>query len=210
MALPRMLQLAHSTDNTTIVENNQIATAKDIAINGNLEDLASARGQIGDARRLRIADFNEFTKAGIYRAEWGGENPGINGPATGIVNGMVHVDTWTNATTGSYDCRQTIFRLGTPGSNDWHIYTRETMGGGRTWSPWRWILTDASLGDGLRFSGGIISVPEYEGAYRPAAVQPHDCGILELLMGARRGESVAPQARGQAVLLAEGTLQEQL
>ena len=35
--------------------------------------------------------------------------------------------------------------------------------------------------------------------------------VLALLpLGARRGESVAPQARGRAVLLAEGTLQEQL
>lgn len=148
---------------TTQANAEGVVTAKDVAIGGDASDLASARGQIGDARLVRIADFNEFTKAGIYRAGWGGENAGINGPATGIVNGIVHVDTYTT-TSGSSECRQTIFRLGTPGSNDWHIHTRESMDNGRTWSPWRWILTDASLGDGLRFSGGIISVPEYEGA----------------------------------------------
>lgn len=151
-------------DGVTVIANaSGEAVAKDLAIGGDASDLASARGQIGDARLVRIADFNEFTKAGIYRAGWGGENAGINGPATGIVNGIVHVDTYTT-TSGSSECRQTIFRLGTPGSNDWHIHTRESMDNGRTWSPWRWILTDASLGDGLRFSGGIISVPEYEGA----------------------------------------------
>ena len=155
----------------------------DVAVGGNLEDLASSRGQIGDARLVRIADFNEFTKAGIYHAMWEGENAGINGPATGIVNGMVHVDTCTSATTGSIECRhpgssecrQTIFRLGTPGSNDWHIHTRETMDGGRTWSPWRWILTDASLGDGLYFTNGKVSVPNYDGA---SATTPATAGLV--------------------------------
>ena len=36
-------------------------SAKDVAIGGNLEDLASARGQIGDARQLADLDFNMLT-----------------------------------------------------------------------------------------------------------------------------------------------------
>ena len=43
MALPKVLRITHSTDNTTIVNNDQIVTVKDIAIDGILADLASAR-----------------------------------------------------------------------------------------------------------------------------------------------------------------------
>lgn len=45
MALPKVLRITHSTDNTTIVNNDQIVTVKDIAIDGILADLASARRQ---------------------------------------------------------------------------------------------------------------------------------------------------------------------
>ena len=38
MALPKVLRITHSTDNVTIINDDQIATAKDIAINGNKND----------------------------------------------------------------------------------------------------------------------------------------------------------------------------
>lgn len=44
MALPRMLQFMHSVDDTTIVKNDQVVTAKDIAISGDINKLASVRG----------------------------------------------------------------------------------------------------------------------------------------------------------------------
>jgi hypothetical protein len=46
--------------------------------------------------------------------------------------------------------------------------------------------------------------------YAPRRLAGRNPVLALLPLGAGRGESVAPQARGRAVLLAEGTLQEQL
>ena len=52
---------------TTRADAGGVITVKDVAIGGNLEDLASARGQIGPARELgNNVDFNTVTEAGLY------------------------------------------------------------------------------------------------------------------------------------------------
>lgn len=136
----------------------------DVAIGGDVSDLASVRGQIGDLSPIRIADLNTFLESGVYRVKWADDNnPGLNTPPGTAVNGIVYVASCKNAVGKITECRQIVYRLGTPGINDWNIFTREMMSGG-TWSPWRWILTDASLGDGLYFTNGKVSVPNYEGA----------------------------------------------
>ena len=151
--------LAVLTDKVTAAVKKGAITVKDVAIGGDKTDLASDRGQIGDISPIHIADFNTFLESGVYRAKWGDDNnPGLNTPPGTAVNGIVYVASCKNAVGKITECRQIVYRLGTPGSNDWNIFTREMMSGG-TWSPWRWILTDASLGDGLRFSGGKLSVP---------------------------------------------------
>ena len=163
-------------DGATLVTDAGVDTVKDVAIGGNLEDLASDRGQIGDLSPIHIADFNTFLESGVYRVKWGDDNnPGLNTPPGTAVNGIVYVASCKNAVGKITECRQIVYRLGTPGSNDWHIYTRETMDGGRTWSPWRWILTDASLGDGLYFTNGKVSVPNYDGA---SATTPATAGLV--------------------------------
>lgn len=154
--------LAKVDGKTMQADAGGMITAKDVAIGGDKTDLASDRGQIGNIPTTRIADFNTFLESGVYRATWGGDNPGLNTPP-GTVNGMVYVASWKNAVGEIMECRQIVYRLGTPGSNDWNIFTREMMSCG-TWSPWRWMLTDISLGDGLRFTSGKFSVPEYDGA----------------------------------------------
>ena len=154
--------LAKVDGKTMQADAGGMITAKDVAIGGDKTDLASDRGQIGNIPTTRIADFNTFLESGVYRATWGGDNPGLNTPP-GTVNGMVYVASWKNAVGEIMECRQIVYRLGAPGSNDWNIFTREMMSGG-TWSPWRWMLTDISLGDGLRFTSGKFSVPEYDGA----------------------------------------------
>ena len=160
---------------TAKVTEDGTITVKDVAIGGAASDLASARGQIGDLRPIRIADFNTFLESGVYRVRWADDNnPGLNTPPGNAVNGIVYVASCKNAAGKITECRQIVYRLGTPGSNDWNIFTREMMEGG-TWSPWRWILTDASLGDGLRFSGGKLSVPEYVGA---TASAPGTSGLV--------------------------------
>lgn len=156
--------LSAKLDGKTTTEADGAITVKDVAIGGDLGDLASARGQIGNLHPIRIADLNTLLESGVYRVKWADDNnPGLNTPPGTATNGIVYVASCTNAVGKITECRQIVYRLGTPGSNDWNIFTREMMEGG-TWSPWRWILTDASLGDGLRFSGGKLSVPEYVGA----------------------------------------------
>ena len=52
---------------TAKVTEDGTITVKDVAIEGNLEDLASARGQIGPAIELgNNVDFNTVTEAGLY------------------------------------------------------------------------------------------------------------------------------------------------
>lgn len=152
-------------DGVTVIANaSGEAVAKDLAIGGDASDLASDRGQIGNIPTTRIADLNTFLESGVYRVKWGDDNnPGLNTPPGTAVNGIVYVASCKNAVGKIMECRQIVYRLGTPGSNDWNIFTREMMSGG-TWSPWRWILTDVSLGDGLYFTNGKVSVPNYEGA----------------------------------------------
>ena len=151
---------------TAKVTKDGTITAKDVAIGGDKTDLASDRGQIGDVLRVTITDFNTFRTSGRYFAKWN-RATAKNIPPAGI-NGLVIVSRSNNVV------RQIVFRWGTAGTNDWQIFTRESTDA-NVWSPWRWIVTDQSLGDGLRFSGGKLSVPEYVGA---TASAPGTSGLV--------------------------------
>ena len=144
---------------------------KDVAIGGAASDLASKRGQIGNVPPVTITDFNTFTTSGRYFATWN-RATAKNIPPDGT-NGLVIVSKLQTANV----VRQIVFRWGTAGTNDWQIFTRESTdaNGVLLWSPWRWIVTDQSLGDGLRFSGGKLSVPEYVGA---TASAPGTSGLV--------------------------------
>lgn len=156
MALPRMLQLAHSTDNTTIVENNQIATAKDIAINGNLEDLASARGQVGNAKEMPDLDFNTLVTPGNYRITGYPTNgPSLPLNISGASIGSLIV-------TGILEQNGRIFQIMISGEA---ITWRTTLDmTGATWNDWQQLLSGNKVGDGIRVTNGVISIPEMEGA----------------------------------------------
>lgn len=43
------------------------------------------------------------------------------------------------------------------------------------WQAWREIIADTNIGDGIRVTGGILSVPEYEGA---TATEPGTAGLV--------------------------------
>jgi len=150
MALPKVLRITHSTDNVTIINDDQIATAKDIAINKNLEDLASARGQIGNNIRINTAsDLNTYTKAGnwLFSDAAAGENfPNVG--RGGELNCYVSTTAIFQFFTEFNNNRRYI-RYGIPNS---------------TWTNWIQFISVAQLGDGIRTAQGIISVPEYEGA----------------------------------------------
>ena len=159
----------------------------DVAVGNDMSDLASARGQLGDAKYITITDFNLFTDSGFFWVKWG--DSALNAPPYGV-NGFVIV-----ARPGTLEnvCRQLVMRWGVAGTNEWQIFTREltTTNGIMAWSEWSWLLTSKSLGDGFKFSNGKLSVPEYDGATASSA------GISGL---------VPPAAAGQAdyVLCGDG------
>lgn len=135
---------------TTQADAGGVITVKDVAIGGNLEDLASARGQIGDNIRINTAsDLNAYTKAGnwLFSDAAAGENfPNIG--RGGELNCYVSTTAIFQFFTEFNNNRRYI-RYGIPNS---------------TWTNWIQFISVAQLGDGIRNTNGIISVPEYEGA----------------------------------------------
>lgn len=156
MALPKVLRITHSTDNTTIVNNDQIVTVKDIAIDGILADLASVRGQIGNAKEMPDLDFDTLTTPGNYRIT----GYPTNGPSLPL--------NISGASIGS------LIVTGIPGQNgrifqimisDSTITYRTILTSTEeTWSAWKQLFSGNKVGDGIRVTNGIISVPEYDGA----------------------------------------------
>ena len=142
---------------TTQAAANGAITVKDVAIGGDLGDLASARGQIGAAQELgNNVDYNTVTEAGFYLIDATG---GVNGPIVGSA-AFLHVfyskkDAFTKnlyqiAYAYSYARERMFLRQYRIASNDW--------------SSWSEIVSSSRIGDGLTVNNGIISVPEYEGA----------------------------------------------
>lgn len=127
-----------------------VITVKDVAIGGNLADLASARGQIGDNIRINTAsDLNAYTKAGnwLFSDAAAGENfPNIG--RGGELN--------------CYVSTTAIFQFFTEFNNN-RRYIRYGIPN-NTWTHWVQFVSIAQIGDGITVNNGIISVPEYEGA----------------------------------------------
>ena len=137
---------------TTQADAGGVITVKDVAIGGNLEDLASARGQVGDAKQLADLDFNMLTVPGFYRTTGNPQNGpiGISGASIGslFVSGM-------------QGNGNRLFQIMVSGNG---IYWRTSISGGTTWEIWNQVLTGNKIGDGIRNTNGIISVPEMQGA----------------------------------------------
>ena len=137
---------------TISVTADGMITVKDVAIGGDLGDLASARGQVGDARQLADLDFNMLTVPGFYRTTGNPQNGpiGISGASIGslFVSGM-------------QGNGNRLFQIMVSGNG---IYWRTSISGGTTWEIWNQVLTGNKIGDGIRNTNGIISVPEMQGA----------------------------------------------
>jgi len=144
--------LAKVDGKTTQADAGGVITAKDVAIGGDLGDLASARGQVGDARQLADLDFNMLTVPGFYRTTGNPKNGpiGISGASIGslFVSGM-------------QGNGNRLFQIMVSGNG---IYWRTSISGGTTWEIWNQVLTGNKIGDGIRNTNGIISVPEMQGA----------------------------------------------
>lgn len=155
-ATPEKIGLVKPDAVTTHITEDGTITAKDVAIGGDLGDLASARGQVGDAKEMPNLDFNTLTTPGNYRITG---NP-TNGPSLPLNISGASIGSLIVAGIPGRNGR--IFQIMISGSAiTWRTIQDST---GTKWSAWQQLLSGNKVGDGIRTTQGIISVPEYEGA----------------------------------------------
>lgn len=163
-------------DEVTIIKNGSgKLVAQDIAIGGDPTDLASARGYIVDKLLpwypgyfdTPLADFDAATILGRYHVAVHKETT-LNAPpillfTTGTTSndGMLIVEAMSSATgiSSVRRYRQTFMVFGAASK----IWVRH-QGTSGEWGTWREIIADTNIGDGIRVTNGMLSVPEYEGA----------------------------------------------
>lgn len=152
---------------TTQAAADGAITVKDVAIGGNLEDLASTRGQIGNYNTVFATgdDLNDVITSGTYAVSPGCANVPMNGTSDYYVLEVLRDESNVNAVT------QFIYsRVNTAGPT----WSRRRISDG-TWHPWQQLVQTNYIGDGIKISrskaladgtGGlcIISVPEMQGA----------------------------------------------
>ncbi len=137
---------------TTQADAGGVITVKDVAIEGDIEDLASARG-IFDTLTKGSVDCNTLTEQGVYAIHYKGTVNGPGFPAKLIVfNGKNGKNT-----------NQMALGVGAVTSGSVCVAYR-SKNSEDIWSPWSEGILSGRIGDGLRFSGGRLSVPEYDGA----------------------------------------------
>ena len=147
---------------TTRADAGGVITVKDVAIGGDLGDLASARGQIGPARELgNNVDFNTVTEAGLYLINATGS---VNAPRGNQAFFLQVVRSVKGAIT------KNLFQIAYNYSSVADlVFIRQYRMASSSWSVWTQFITSSQVGDGLTVNNGIISVPEYEGATASAA-----------------------------------------
>ena len=142
-----------AVDNVTIKYNssNELL-AKDVAIGGDLGDLASARG-IFDTLTKGSVDCNTLTEQGVYAISLAET---VNGPGFSakliVFNGK-----------NSKFTNQMALAAGAGTSGAIRVAYR-SKNNENVWSSWSEGILSGRIGDGLTVSNGIISVPEYSGA----------------------------------------------
>lgn len=146
-----------SEDGVTVVANaSGEAMAKDVAIGGDLGDLASARGQIGE---LKVATATEYPSILTIRkscrlyfngTEWAqvADRPFKAGYGAVVI---------ANISSGAL--RGEIWAFSLSGNDAWKAQFNE-----KGTSPFARFVMSNAIGDGIRVTNGIISVPEYDGA----------------------------------------------
>ena len=141
---------------TTQADAGGTITVKDVAIGGNLGDLASKRGQIGD---LKIATATNYPSILTIRkscrlyfngTEWGKV---ADRPFEAGYGAVVIADVSSDALRGE------IWAFSLSGNDAWKAQFNE-----KGTSPFARFVMSNAIGDGIRVTNGIISVPEYEGA----------------------------------------------
>lgn len=153
-------QASNFVDGKT-TEAGGVITVKDVAIGGNLEDLASARGQIGE---LKVATATEYPSILTIRkscrlyfngTEWAQV---ADRPFEAGYGAVVIADVSSGALRGE------IWAFSLSGNDAWKAQFNEK----RT-SPFARFVMSNAIGDGIRVTNGIISVPEMQGATASAS-----------------------------------------
>lgn len=120
----------------TIISNNvRKLKVIDVAINGDYEDLASERGQIGDLPSLTNCDLNTVLTSGRYWIDSAGQT---NGPAEGFA-GVLEVSRVKDST-NIYQ----LIRIIDSTNNNTKTYARFSMDSGVTWTEWEVNITNNS------------------------------------------------------------------
>ena len=145
-------QASNLVDGKTTTDAGDAITVKDVAIDGNQEDLASARG-IFDTLTKGSVDCNTLTEQGVYAIALSGS---VNGPGFSakliVFNGK-----------NSKFVNQMALATGAGTSGAIRVAYR-SKNHEDVWSSWSEGILSGRIGDGLTVSNGIISVPEYSGA----------------------------------------------
>ena len=145
-------QASNLVDGKTTTDAGGVITVKDVAVNGNQEDLASARG-IFDTLTKGSVDCNTLTEQGVYAIALSGS---VNGPGFSakliVFNGK-----------NSKFVNQMALATGAGTSGAIRVAYR-TKNHEDVWSSWSEGILSGRIGDGLTVSNGIISVPEMQGA----------------------------------------------
>lgn len=142
---------------TTQPDADDTITAKDVAIGGDIEDLASARGQVGPTRELGSnVDYNTVTEAGFYLVNATGS---VNGPIVGSAAFMQVFHSKKEAFTKNL--YQIVYAYSSARER---MFLRQYRIESNDWSSWSEIMSSSRIGDGITVNNGIISVPEMQGA----------------------------------------------
>ncbi len=155
-------QASNLVDGKTTTDAGGVITVKDVAIKGDLGDLASARGQVGDAALVPPHDYSTgmlSDKTGLYRSAYlGSSNAPFIGPYSEIITGVPNYRASLLLSSG----RSEIVRAAISS------YINETARP-NLFSGYNRLITEEQIGDGIISNNGILSVPEYEGATASAA-----------------------------------------
>lgn len=148
---------------TAKVTKDGTITVKDVAIGGDLGDLASARGIFNTLSKGSV-DCNTLTKQGVYSITLSGSVNGPGFPAKLLVF----------SSKNSKFVNQMALIVGAETSGAVRVAYR-SKNNENVWSPWSEGILSGRVGDGLTVNNGIISVPEYEGA---TASTPGTAGLV--------------------------------
>ena len=145
-------------DGYTVSIADKNITAHDVAVDGDTSDLASDRGQIGDAVYQAAKDFHTYTKSGVYFLS--GVDTAANHPPYGT-NGVLVVYA---SKTGHVE--HVFHRIGTPGANDYQIFTETYAVANDEWSDWHTVLTSENVGNGLKMVNNMRLDADYTSIYK--------------------------------------------